>query len=333
MISEVNANPVASILITAFNRKDFLINSVRSALDQTIERDKYEIIVSKNFKDESIDKYLEDNGCVNILDPVQGIGNRLSELILMAKSNIVIFLEDDDLFDYTKVEDIVKMFEDSMVSYVNNSFIEIDINGNIISSKKKRKQMITINNHFELSNRLISLKEQREYFGMSNISIRKNEFIPYIYALKEISVSPDLFFFIILNLIDGKFIFSNKRLTKYRIHNSLSNIKGGKKQFLERRNAFWNHIKKDLNLYSNIISLKKVAQVGQLINIIELETRIHIFLTSDNKQLVLCLNDLTYCGKILVERKNPLYLKLFFIIALGCINKNIARSIYYISLK
>lgn len=91
--------------------------------------------------------------------------------------------------------------------------------------------------------------------------------------------------------------------------------------------------KKDLNLYSNIISLKKVAQVGQLINIIELETRIHIFLTSDNKQLVLCLNDLTYCGKILVERKNPLYLKLFFIIALGCINKNIARSIYYISLK
>ena len=43
--------PFISVIITAHNRKEFLLEAVNSALNQTLPKDEYEIIVVKNFQD------------------------------------------------------------------------------------------------------------------------------------------------------------------------------------------------------------------------------------------------------------------------------------------
>jgi len=40
-------NPYISVIITAYNRKEFLLDAFNSALNQTLDRSKYEIIVTK----------------------------------------------------------------------------------------------------------------------------------------------------------------------------------------------------------------------------------------------------------------------------------------------
>jgi glycosyltransferase involved in cell wall biosynthesis len=45
----VNRKPYISVIITAHNRKEFLKEAIQSALNQTLERSNYEILVIKNF--------------------------------------------------------------------------------------------------------------------------------------------------------------------------------------------------------------------------------------------------------------------------------------------
>jgi len=58
--------PYISVIITAFNRKNYLLYAVDSVLNQTISKEMYEIIVIKNFEDAEIDRYLESKNVRNI---------------------------------------------------------------------------------------------------------------------------------------------------------------------------------------------------------------------------------------------------------------------------
>jgi len=53
--------PLITVLITCYNRKEFLIDAVDSALNQTLPKQYYEILVIKNFYDNGIDKFLDRN--------------------------------------------------------------------------------------------------------------------------------------------------------------------------------------------------------------------------------------------------------------------------------
>ena len=58
--------PYISVIITAYDRKKYLLGAVQSALNQTISKDLYEVIVVKNFHDEAIDRQLEKWGVVDL---------------------------------------------------------------------------------------------------------------------------------------------------------------------------------------------------------------------------------------------------------------------------
>lgn len=47
-----------SVVITAYNRREYLIKAVNSVINQSLDSSYYEIIVIKNFEDNEIDNYL-----------------------------------------------------------------------------------------------------------------------------------------------------------------------------------------------------------------------------------------------------------------------------------
>lgn len=331
MTSEDRKNPTASILITAFNRKEYLMKCVESALNQTFDRKKYEVIVSKNFKDEEIDKFLNDHGCINIYDTVEGIGIRLVGLIKRAKSNILLFLEDDDIFSENKVEEVVKLFENANLSYINNSYLAIDKDGNLVKLRPKRNRTITVIDCDKFSKELVALYKSKEYFGMSNISLRKQCINPYLNVLKDVVVSPDLFFFILLDLISGEFLFLRDELTFYRIHNSLSKIGGDLQQFTKRREFFWSQASKDLRLYKKLFKNQKQQETMYLINMISFEAKIHIFLSSHQQRIYLA--DVIQSLKFFAKEKSLFYTNLFILVTLAYFCPKIAKKLYYYLLK
>jgi len=75
----MTADPHISVIVTAYNRKKYLLGAVRSALNQTLPRDLYEVIVVKNFRDEAIDRELEERGVVNLYSNDVTVGGRFTK--------------------------------------------------------------------------------------------------------------------------------------------------------------------------------------------------------------------------------------------------------------
>jgi glycosyltransferase involved in cell wall biosynthesis len=55
---------VISVIIIAYNRKIFLKDAIKSVLNQSLDRNLYEIIIVKNFNDKDIDDFIDPNGIV-----------------------------------------------------------------------------------------------------------------------------------------------------------------------------------------------------------------------------------------------------------------------------
>ena len=49
--SEVEGTPYISVIVTAYNRRQYLPDALRSLEAQTLSKDKFEVIVVKNFED------------------------------------------------------------------------------------------------------------------------------------------------------------------------------------------------------------------------------------------------------------------------------------------
>ena len=49
-------NNYISVIVSAYDRMKYLLEALKSVTDQSLPRDKYEIILVKNFNDETIDK-------------------------------------------------------------------------------------------------------------------------------------------------------------------------------------------------------------------------------------------------------------------------------------
>ncbi|MGC8673488.1 MAG: glycosyltransferase, partial [Thermoplasmata archaeon] len=124
---EDRPKPYISVIITAYNRKEYLLDAFKSAINQTLPRDKYKIIISKNFKDKKIDNYILKHGGKLVLFKKKGIGPRIANALRYAKGEVVCFLEDDDLFDRNKLKFVYDIFARTpKLCYCHNGIIYVD---------------------------------------------------------------------------------------------------------------------------------------------------------------------------------------------------------------
>jgi len=56
-----------SVIITESKKRGYLIHALRSVFNQTLDRDKYEVIVVKNEEDKEVDDYARKNGAKVII--------------------------------------------------------------------------------------------------------------------------------------------------------------------------------------------------------------------------------------------------------------------------
>lgn len=222
-----------SALIFAYNRKEHLLSAVRSALDQTLDRSKYEIIVIKNFKDDCIDSYLCENH-IKIFMSDGTIGEYIEQGIKEAGGNIICFLDDDDLFVKNKLEIVFKEFiKNNELCYYHNNFDSIT---NGIDP--------------------IKIKNKAPDFNMSCISINLDKI--NISDIRDVTTSPDTFMYLRALDSGNKIICGKEKLTKYRVHNSTSNSYASNfTDFNFINQKYIKHILENFDMFSKMIKTKK----------------------------------------------------------------------------
>jgi len=84
--------PYITVILLDYNRREFLLDAFNSALNQTLDRDKYEIIVTKNFTDNKIDNYIKKNGGKLVFFEKGSYGEQVADALKYARREVICFL-------------------------------------------------------------------------------------------------------------------------------------------------------------------------------------------------------------------------------------------------
>jgi Glycosyltransferases involved in cell wall biogenesis len=232
-------NDTISVIITAHDRKKYLKNAVQSVLNQQIEKSHVQIIVVKNFSDNSIDLFLEENGVTNIYTTEKSFGMKLSVGIDNATGGIITFLDDDDLFTLNKLDAIKSIFDEKRDTvYVHNGILNIGEDENPFDKAYVNNNVFTVNPEtadWELWGRSMTMRGD---WYVSCISLN-GEFAKQISHLLKTAVrSLDKVIYLCAASSGKKMVFTNDKLTFYRKHESLTGIKSSPDEFMARRFQF-----------------------------------------------------------------------------------------------
>jgi glycosyltransferase involved in cell wall biosynthesis len=228
-----------SVIIMAYNRKTFLRCAIDSVLNQSLDRNNFEIILIKNFPDEQIDSLCVEKGIYSTLTTNVPIGEYISLALKNSSGEIVCFLDDDDAFESNKLEMIYNEFSRNQdLMFIRNNWSLIDSEGRPIKGKSKAT---------------LSHKEPIQYFdinyaikkigiafrwNMSCISVRREIFDGFESYLPSIIAAQDL---IVFYLAASKYKIiarCNLSLTRYRVHeNSMTKVKGSNNDALREYNS------------------------------------------------------------------------------------------------
>ena len=194
--------PYISVIITAYNRKEFLLNAIKSVLNQTIDKKYYEIIVIKNFREQNIDDFINKNKIIGIVSNQESLIGKLVEALNIARGTVISFLDDDDLFFENKLGIVYKKFrKDNNIIYYHNCYVPINTNGKTINVNK-----VNIDPDFNMSS--ISIKKSIVKINNADKINMLQDTLMYLYALES----------------NEKIINGREKLTYYMVHNSASNI-------------------------------------------------------------------------------------------------------------
>ena len=281
-----------SVIILCFNRRQFLKESLLSVMNQTFPRERYEIIVTKNFKDEEIDSIAKEYGVRSVLEGNVDIGEMIANASLSAKGKYLCFLDDDDRFHPNKLMRVYTVVtENPGILYYHNAFSAIDDSGNVLND----------NSHIHPTSPLLldsTMPEKRvgiskNFSGdinTSSITVRRDLIVEHIAYIRRISGLQDVFLFYLSALSRGNIFLDSEFLTDYRIHTSESH---GDLRMPEKYSAgMLSVLEKYLNSYRILYSMD--GAVKGYVKYEYVTNKCRVELISNSKDRIVSLEDLLF---------------------------------------
>ena len=317
-----------SVIITAHDRKEYLIGAINSVVSNTLDRDRYEVIVVKNFSDEDIDNYIRDVGALNILTEERNFGKKLALGIERSLGGIIMFLDDDDEFSPSKLEFVRDAFSmDSEVIYVHNGNNVMDGNGNIFRHGRSGKE-VSLELPLDDVRKLSIVSRMRADWYSSCISINSIVARQNLNIISNALASLDRFMFLICLGSSGKMKFLPEPLTNYRLHKSTTGIISPYKKYCREKEDFFNRTMESLLSFANLVGNDHA--VVEYLKIQEAHNRLNYFLHKRERQLRLRAQTIFYGlrGGAILRDRILMFLSLYN--ALGMVSPKIMSYLHYL---
>ena len=217
-----------SVIVTAHDRREFIIKALDSIKSQTLSRDSYEVIVVKNYKDDKIDSYIGINGFKSIVTNATPVGEKLSMAVGISKGNVITVLEDDDEYTEDRLKAIYDVFTNTACStYFENTQSYIDSDGTALPrvDTLKNEGNIYIENSEITTEKFIMFRKDPAG-NASCMAISKEILVNHLEESSKIWRSQDAFI-LFLGLSYSKIIVRDwRKLTRQRVHVSATKLPG-----------------------------------------------------------------------------------------------------------
>jgi len=233
----LTGQPYISVIVTAYNRRRYLSFALRSLEAQTLPRDKFEVIVVKNFEDKESDSIISRNGWKSVYEDSTYHGRKVLVGLEESKGDVITVLEDDDMYVNNRLEEVYKAFTsyDRLV-YFHNSWAIIDENGNVLErpppSRFISKNLVGgspividvdklrgLAKRYNVSVADLVLKVRAGAdINNGSVAVRRHIVESHAQLLKRLPSSIDNFVFASSLRAGGLMYFTDEKLTLYRVH-------------------------------------------------------------------------------------------------------------------
>lgn len=227
-------DPIFSVVVVAHDRREYLLEALKSISQQTLPREFFEVIIVKNFVDREADDYAESNSFELVLTDVEPVGAKMSIGIEKSNGKYIAFLEDDDLFEESKLFRVNEEIRDKEIGFMHNSFELIDAQGHSLPSTTKGLDIeFRRGESFVRTCMRYGLKFN-DIVLSSCMVVSKALITQHLKQLSQIRAAPDLF--ILFSFLASSYsgTHTKSKLSKYRLHESHSNRSGNEIDFIER---------------------------------------------------------------------------------------------------
>ncbi|MGC8981889.1 MAG: glycosyltransferase [Minisyncoccia bacterium] len=323
--------PYISVIITAFNRRDFLPRAIESVAKQTLSKDYYEVFVIKNFEDQLIDHLIDKYNFKSInlsTEEMKIIGKYVIDTVKKVNGKVICILEDDDYFFPERLEIILKEFkENENLGYFHNNLKFINEKGMDIKvfMQKQIDRDIILDKDRKNTFNFVKYLKYGINFNVSSMAIKKDIILQQEKILVNLRGSLDYFFFYSALLSDYDLMFSSKILTAYTVHESESH------PYSEDMEDYYRKLENLLFKYMEISNLNLELTKGTPYEIFA-----HFEIFNDKVRLYMCNKknklDMRYVFKNvqkLLKYNKILSFKLLTYYFLSSIFPNFTKIIYY----
>jgi len=217
-----------SVIVTAHRRPTYLRAAVESALHQTLPRSRYEVLVTKDFTDPELDRFLEEAGVRVVPYREAELGPMYVRAASEAQGEVLLFLDDDDLFEPVKLAWTERMFREAPdLSYFHHWYQPIDQAGRPLDPSlhrgRERRHRLQVGSlrlpGADAVARLQPLPELAADFCGSCTVVRRELILDrQSYCAHPDMNAPDTFLFFSALLSGGALAIDPAALTRYRLH-------------------------------------------------------------------------------------------------------------------
>ncbi len=230
--------PYISVIVTAYNRRRYLPFALRSLEAQTLPRDRFEVIVVKNFDDKESDDIISRNGWKEVYNDDLYQGRMVLAGLEESRGEVITFLEDDDIYVSNRLEEVYKVFNDYRdLVYFHNSQEFIDEEGRTLKGFRWPSKNLTggedilfnpgayasdVSKRYgigiaDLINKYV---RARADFNSSSMAVRRLVVESHVQLLKRLPIGIDSFIFAASLRSGGLFYLTDRKLTLYRVHST-----------------------------------------------------------------------------------------------------------------
>jgi glycosyltransferase involved in cell wall biosynthesis len=226
--SSVKKKVPATVIILCYKRESFILEAVKSVVNNGYPVEDLEIIVVKAFDNPALEDALREMNCLIIHSDTQYIGHSFSSALSTSTGEIVFLLDDDDTFLPGKISTHLSMYEKFPdVEYIINGYEIIDSSGNPLRSDIRRKSRHLRDMYREflliksdgIPNDISYLSKGLGIdFNSSRVSFRRSAIMPYLDYLQNINIHLDTGLFFVVYYFQGGILDIKHSLTGYRVH-------------------------------------------------------------------------------------------------------------------
>lgn len=252
-----------SVVITAYNRKEFLPFAIQSVLEQDAPHDLFELILVTNMKE----KFIPSGTTVKsreIFDDSINMGGMLKKGIIESAGEYVVFLDDDDVFTKDKISKILEVLKTSKFDYYHNGTDFIDVSGNKTAYNWRTTRLSKEVNKSWKKRNIRKFLQNGLDFNMSSTAIKKRTIEKYLHYLDQLSANPDRFFLYMVLEEGGVVYMENSPLTLYRLHKSTSRPVDDTQNFVKYYNTLFTKSLSSMKLIESILNKKQLILLARL---------------------------------------------------------------------